>query len=111
MAAARAAGLEVDVTVPTYDEPTWTGFVLDNPQIYMGWVTPEDHPAIRAAVAAYRGVVTPHVAGGAPRGALREGAARRPLDLLDRRRRLPGAEGRRVDRRSRAQALGRRRAP
>ncbi len=64
VAAARAAGLKVDVTVPTYDRPTWNGFVLGNPQIYMGWVTPEEHPAVRAAVAAYRGVVTPHVAPG-----------------------------------------------
>ena len=64
----------------------------DNPQIYLGWLTPEDHPAIRAAVEAYRGVVTPHVAeppGGAQAGRAAPGAARRPLDLLDRRRRLP----------------------
>ena len=71
VAAARAAGLAVDVTVPTYDEPTWTGFVLHNPQIYMGWLTPEEHPAVRAAVAAYRAVVSPHVADGGRRGALR----------------------------------------
>ncbi len=70
--AARSAGLRVDVTVPTYDEPTWTGFALHNPQIYMGWVTPEEHPAIRAAVAAYRGVVSPHVREGGVRGALRK---------------------------------------
>ncbi len=72
VAAARAAGLKVAVTVPTYDEPTWSGFVLGNPQIYMGWVTPEDHPAVRAAVEAYHGVVTPHVANGGTRGALRK---------------------------------------
>ena len=89
--AARAAGLKVDVGVPPYREKTWRGYLADNPQIYRGWLTPEDHPAIRAAVAAYRGVVTPHVVephGGAQAGALRRGAARRPLDLLDRRRRL-----------------------
>jgi putative selenium metabolism hydrolase len=62
--AARGAGLSVEVAVPTYDQPTWRGYRPGNPQIYPGWVTPEDHPAIRAAVAAYRGVVTPHVAGG-----------------------------------------------
>jgi acetylornithine deacetylase/succinyl-diaminopimelate desuccinylase-like protein len=72
--AARAAGLGVDVCVPRYCEKTWRGYVADNPQVYPGWLTPEDHPAIRAAVAAYRGVVTPHVtepAGGATAGALR----------------------------------------
>ena len=30
-----------------YREPTWRGYVADNPQIYRGWLTPEDHPAIR----------------------------------------------------------------
>ncbi len=35
-----------------------------------------------------------------------QGAARRPVDLLDGRRRVPGSEGRHVDRRPRAQALG-----
>jgi acetylornithine deacetylase/succinyl-diaminopimelate desuccinylase-like protein len=72
--AARAAGLRVDVGVPRYREKTWRGYLADNPQIYPGWLTPDDHPAIRAAVAAYRGVVTPHVvepSGGAQAGALR----------------------------------------
>jgi putative selenium metabolism hydrolase len=59
--AAREAGLTVDVGVPVYAQPTWTGWVLDNPQVYMGWVTPPEHAAIRAAVDTYRGVVTPHV--------------------------------------------------
>ncbi len=36
---------------------------LDNPQIYLGWVTPEEHPAIQAAVSTYRGVISPHVDG------------------------------------------------
>lgn len=60
---ARNAGLKVDVSVPTYNDPTWTGFVLGNPQIYMGWVTPEDHAAVRAAVDTYKGVITPNVQG------------------------------------------------
>ncbi len=72
VAAARAAGLDVRVTVPTYDDPTWTGFALHNPQVYMGWLTPEEHPAVQAAVAAYRGVVSPHVPEGGRRGALRK---------------------------------------
>jgi acetylornithine deacetylase/succinyl-diaminopimelate desuccinylase-like protein len=71
---ARAAGLRVEVTVPRYRETTWRGYLADNPQIYRGWLTPEDHPAIRAAVEAYCGVVTPHVTeppGGASAGTLR----------------------------------------
>jgi putative selenium metabolism hydrolase len=58
---ARAEGLRVEVGVPTYDQPTWRGYVPGNPQIYMSWITPEDHFAIRTAVDAYRAVVTPHV--------------------------------------------------
>jgi acetylornithine deacetylase/succinyl-diaminopimelate desuccinylase-like protein len=72
---ARGAGLRIEVKVPPYREKTWRGYLADNPQIYRGWLTPEDHPAIRAAVAAYRGVVTPHVvepAAGAQGGALRQ---------------------------------------
>ncbi|MFO0750868.1 MAG: peptidase dimerization domain-containing protein [Myxococcota bacterium] len=60
--AARAAGLSVDIGVPDYAEPTWTGYRAKNPQVYPGWVTPADHPAIVAAVDAYRRVVTPAVA-------------------------------------------------
>jgi putative selenium metabolism hydrolase len=60
--AARAAGLTVQVTVPTYDQPSWRGVVPGNAQIYPGWLTPEEHPAIQAAFAAYRAVITPHAA-------------------------------------------------
>lgn len=61
VARARAAGLRVDIAVPRYEQRTWRGFVPGNPQIYMSWITPENHVAIRAAVDAYRAVVTPHV--------------------------------------------------
>jgi acetylornithine deacetylase/succinyl-diaminopimelate desuccinylase-like protein len=61
VAAARRAGLRVDVRTPLYEEATWRGHRQSNPQVYMGWETPEDHPAVAAAVAAYRAVVTPHV--------------------------------------------------
>lgn len=74
VAAARAAGLTVLVEVPRYTGRTWRDFPVDNAQIYPGWITPEDHPAIRAAVDAYRRVVSPFVTepeGGATRGALR----------------------------------------
>jgi len=73
--AARAAGLKVEVSVPRYREKTWRGYLADNPQVYRGWLTPEEHPVIRAAVAAYRGVVTPHVV--EPQGGARAGALRR----------------------------------
>ncbi len=65
---ARAAGLKVSVGVPTYREPTWKGYRLDNPAIYLGWVTPEEHPAIAAALETYRRVVAPHLGPGVEGG-------------------------------------------
>ncbi|MFQ5557049.1 MAG: peptidase dimerization domain-containing protein [Acidimicrobiales bacterium] len=59
--AARDAGLTVEVAVPTYGEQTWRGYSLGNPQIYMGWATPEDHRAISVATAVYDAVVAPNV--------------------------------------------------
>ncbi len=61
VARARAAGLEVTVRVPRYEQPTWRGYAPGNPQIYRGWETPADHPVLAAALAAYRGVITPEV--------------------------------------------------
>jgi putative selenium metabolism hydrolase len=71
VARVREAGLTVEVRVPTYDQPTWRGYRPGNPQIYPGWVTPEDHPAIEAAAAAYRQVITPQVPTSGQGGALR----------------------------------------
>lgn len=59
--AAREAGLNVEVKVPHYDDPSWCGYRPGNEAVYPGWVTPEDHPAIETAVDVYRRVVTPHV--------------------------------------------------
>lgn len=64
VADARAAGLSVKISVPDYDDPTWVGFKPGNPQIYPGWATPEDHPAIQAVVQSYQRVVTPEIADG-----------------------------------------------
>lgn len=73
VAAARAAGLTVDISVPTYDEGSWRGYKLHNPQIYMGWATPEEHPAIQAARQTYLGVVTPNIGPSSEtKGALRQ---------------------------------------
>ncbi len=71
MRAARDAGLTVDVTVPIYDGVTWRGYTPGNPQIYMGWVTPEDHPAIRTAVDVYDAVVAPNVVPSTDGGGMR----------------------------------------
>jgi putative selenium metabolism hydrolase len=72
VAAARAEGLKVEVRVPRYEAPTWKGTTPGNPQIYPGWVTPEDHPVIRAAAAAYRRVASPRIPAGGAGGMLRD---------------------------------------
>jgi putative selenium metabolism hydrolase len=74
VAAAREAGLGVEVRVPTYDKPTWRGYALGNPQIYMGWVTPENHPAIQTAVDVYQRMVSPHVKESGPGGSIKKEA-------------------------------------
>jgi len=56
---AREAGCNVTVKVPRYTEPSWKGTHPDNDQIYMSWVTPPEHPAIKAAVDSYKRVITP----------------------------------------------------
>ena len=61
VAAAREAGCTVEVRAPYYDRPSWKGTKADNAQIYPGWVTPADHPAVRAAVDAYAACATPIV--------------------------------------------------
>lgn len=97
VARARAAGLGVTVRVPRHDRPTWTGFAPDHPQIFPGWVTPEDHPALVAAAAAYAdalgvaprlgrwifstdgvGYVVPEAEAPAGRGWVRAAGARHP---------------------------------
>jgi hypothetical protein len=51
----------VNGRVPLYTDKTWRGYTPGNPQIDPGWVTPEDHPAVRAAVEAFRSVATPMI--------------------------------------------------
>jgi putative selenium metabolism hydrolase len=58
---AREAGLSVDVSIPNYEELTWKGYKPGNPQVYMGWATPEEHRAIQTAVDVYDRVVAPNV--------------------------------------------------
>ncbi len=58
---ARDAGLTVDVSIPTYNGKTWRGYEPGNPQVYMGWATPEEHHAIGTAESVYESVVAPNV--------------------------------------------------
>jgi acetylornithine deacetylase/succinyl-diaminopimelate desuccinylase-like protein len=69
---AREAGLKVEVRAPFYDQETWKGYRPGNPQIYPGWVTPEDHPAVTAVVDAYRRVASPIIPEGGSAGQLRK---------------------------------------
>jgi putative selenium metabolism hydrolase len=56
VARAIAEGVQVEVRTPLYTDATWNGYRLDNPQVYPGWVTPEEHPSIVAAVDTYKRV-------------------------------------------------------
>jgi putative selenium metabolism hydrolase len=68
---AREQGLSVDVRIPVYDQATWNGYTPGNPQIYPGWVTPEEHPAIQAAVRCYRRISSPLIGSDDRKGGLR----------------------------------------
>jgi len=46
--------LEAKVTVPRYEQAAYTGKVFPMDKYYPTWVTPADHPAVRAAVRAYQ---------------------------------------------------------
>jgi len=72
VAKAREAGLKVEVRAPHYDQPSWRGTKADNPQIYPGWVTPEDHPVIIAAVEAYTRSASPIIEDNPASGGLRK---------------------------------------
>ena len=54
--AARRAGVAAEVAVPKYDTPGYTGLVYPTEKYYPTWILEEDHPAVRAAVAAYQSV-------------------------------------------------------
>ena len=70
VAKAREDGLKVDVRIPNYTDPTWVGAVPGNPAIYPGWITPEEHPAIVAALDCYTRVSTPLVPSERPGGGM-----------------------------------------
>jgi putative selenium metabolism hydrolase len=72
VARARNDGLDVSVGVPQYDKPTWTGYVPGNAEIYPGWITPAEHPAVTTAVACYGRVCSPLVTSGGSGGGLRK---------------------------------------
>ena len=69
--ALAGVGVLVIVRIPVYEQLTWKGYRPGNAQVYPGWVTPEDHPAIEAARAAYRAVVTPQIESDGTGGGLR----------------------------------------
>lgn len=41
---------QVDVRIPIYRVPTWTGYVLNNPQVYPSWATPEEHSTVKGSL-------------------------------------------------------------
>lgn len=55
-AALATAGVEGRVEVPDYEGHAWTGRVWPMKKYFPVWKTPAEHPAVRAAVAAHRGL-------------------------------------------------------
>ncbi|HXF81787.1 MAG TPA: YgeY family selenium metabolism-linked hydrolase [bacterium] len=51
---ALPGGAEAEIVVPTYAEPSYTGFVFPVEKVYPAWVLPEDHILVRAAQATAR---------------------------------------------------------
>jgi acetylornithine deacetylase/succinyl-diaminopimelate desuccinylase-like protein len=68
---ALADGLKVDVRAPRYSDATWRGYTLDNAQVYPGWVTPAEHPAVTAAVETYERVCSPMIPAGGSGGQMK----------------------------------------
>ncbi len=54
--ALETAGVEADVRTLAYETPSYTGLVYPMEKYYPTWVLAEDHPAVRAGVAAHAAV-------------------------------------------------------
>ncbi|MFQ5796767.1 MAG: YgeY family selenium metabolism-linked hydrolase [Candidatus Bipolaricaulia bacterium] len=48
------AGAMAEVTVPTYERPSYTGLIYKMDKYYPTWVVAEDDPGLSAAIATYR---------------------------------------------------------
>lgn len=53
--ALREAGVEAAVRTLVYERESWNGLVYPMEKYYPTWTIPEDHPAVRAGVAAHQG--------------------------------------------------------
>ena len=52
-AALAEAGIPAEVWILTYEVPSWTGLTYPMEKYFPTWTVPEDHPAVRAGVAAH----------------------------------------------------------
>jgi len=52
--AAEAVGVEAEVTVPRYVQPSYTGLVYETEKYFPTWVVEEEHPAVQTAVRTYQ---------------------------------------------------------
>jgi putative selenium metabolism hydrolase len=58
---AEAAGCKINISIPIYDKKSWMGVPADNPQDYMGWLTPMTDPVVQSAYEAYKRCITPYI--------------------------------------------------
>ena len=56
---AREDGLQVKISIPIYEKPTWAGKRLNNAQNYNAWCTPEDAVSVKKGVEAFELAVAP----------------------------------------------------
>lgn len=47
---------QAEVTMYKYDRPSWTELIYPTDCYFPAWVLPEEHPAVQAAVASYKGM-------------------------------------------------------
>jgi len=52
--ALRETGVDAEVWIPTYAQPSWTGLTYPMEKYFPTWLLPEDHPALAAARGAGR---------------------------------------------------------
>lgn len=50
------SGIAGEIIVPKYARPAYTGKVYDMESYFPTWVTPEDHPSVKAAVSSYEAI-------------------------------------------------------
>lgn len=41
---------DIQISIPEYDEPSYTGFIFPLEMVYPNWLMPENHPCVQAGL-------------------------------------------------------------